>query len=579
MPTEKELETAISKLTEVKQNHNAVNEVLESYGKLLQDHKRLLSDLEEERDRREFYKQQAKGQDRDAYVLVLIDGDGYVFDDNLVSEEIDGQRKCTEKGGLTAADRLDAAIQYDLRGRDLGNCRVEALVYANVAGLSKALSRQGLAGQHSRSLANFATGFTRGRSHFDYVDAGELKEGADFKIKAKLESAIANVQCKHIYFAGCHDVGYINLLQPFSGNSEQSKRITLLKGPSFHSGFTALGFEIQEPKGYFRNIFRATPLELYTNGHAAPNTKPVLATKPTTTPASITVPLYTSRNDPTNSSQVCKYFLQGKCTFGSSCRNVHPSQPIAPKSPLLTQDPPTNQRSELPASSTLAATHLPRSGNEPYPGAIPVNNNSYRLDFYMPPPSALALRDWKARTSRQGVCNTHHLGAGCTNADCKYDHSPLSLEQLEVLKVMNKGQPCKRGGACRKADCRNGHVCQKECRGSKIHGLCRLWDRAHTEDFRVVRWAEPEVFKDTEGEVEGGSTKGSETVEGSVGGGEGRDSEADVKTLDTFAADTFYNWRPGLSQKRKVSNSEDFSDSDDDENEGGAGAQLGFASP
>ena len=60
-------------------------EVLGKYGALIESYKRLKSDYEEERESRERYKQLARGQERNPFVLVLVDGDGYIFDDDLVS--------------------------------------------------------------------------------------------------------------------------------------------------------------------------------------------------------------------------------------------------------------------------------------------------------------------------------------------------------------------------------------------------------------------------------------------------------------------------------------------------------------
>ncbi|KAF2230961.1 hypothetical protein EV356DRAFT_452845 [Viridothelium virens] len=480
MPDERELDLSAAQLADVKQHHNAIGEILEDYGRLLRDHKRLLSDLEEERNRREFYKQQTKGQDRDPYVLVLIDGDGYIFADDLISKYVDGQRKCTEEGGLKAADLLDNAIRNDLRRRSLDRCRVEVLVYANVAGLSKALARQGLAGQHSRSLAAFATGFTRGRSHFDYVDAGELKEGADFKIKAKFESAIASVQCKHVYFAGCHDVGYINLLQQYCGRSDENSRITLLKGPSFHPGFSTLGLAVQEPYGDFRNLFRTAPIDF---NHTNPiNTRNGLQTPPIITP---TTPTF--QDAP--SSPVCKFYLQGRCSYGKDCKNVHPlkSLPNRHIPPTTTVRP----RQDIESQQEKAARLLPRQA--PESGLIPLNCHDCRLDLYHPTPTSEQLKTWKEHTSKIKVCNNYHLGLGCEINECHYNHQPLSPDQIETLRIMNRNSPCKQQGACRKKDCPKGHICQKDCRGSAIPGMCKLPGRAHHTEFSVAQWVPAEA--------------------------------------------------------------------------------------
>ena len=60
-------------------------------------------------------------------------------------------------------------------------------------------------------------------------------------------------QCKHIFFAGCHDVGYLSFLMPYRGMAD---RITLLKGPSFHPEFKSLGLSISE----IPSVFMSSPL-------------------------------------------------------------------------------------------------------------------------------------------------------------------------------------------------------------------------------------------------------------------------------------------------------------------------------
>lgn len=59
-------------------------------------------------------------------------------------------------------------------------------------------------------------------------------------------------QCQHIYFAGCHDAGYVTMLTPYTGKCD---RITLIKGASFHREFENLGLPIKE----LPSIFMSTP--------------------------------------------------------------------------------------------------------------------------------------------------------------------------------------------------------------------------------------------------------------------------------------------------------------------------------
>ena len=125
----------------------------------------------------------AKGSDRNPFVLVLIDGDGYVFDDDLVSAGADG--------GQRAAQRLNAAVKESLRTRGLEHCKIVVRVYANLSGLSRALSRAKLAGADKRSLAPFVANFNRSNDLFDFVDAGDLKENADIKIRYVCRTPLA----------------------------------------------------------------------------------------------------------------------------------------------------------------------------------------------------------------------------------------------------------------------------------------------------------------------------------------------------------------------------------------------------
>lgn len=61
-------------------------------------------------------------------------------------------------------------------------------------------------------------------------------------------------QCRHIYFAGCHDTGFTSLLTPYRG----SDRITLIKAASFHREFEDLKLPVRE----LPSVFMSTPLAI-----------------------------------------------------------------------------------------------------------------------------------------------------------------------------------------------------------------------------------------------------------------------------------------------------------------------------
>lgn len=111
-------------------------------------------------------------------MLVLVDGDGYLFKDSLV--------KAGSDGGITAANLLSDSIKdliHDQVGGQGEHCRIMVRIYSNLLGLSKALARSGLVGHEARALSPFTASFTRAQELFDWVDSDNKKEGADFKIR------------------------------------------------------------------------------------------------------------------------------------------------------------------------------------------------------------------------------------------------------------------------------------------------------------------------------------------------------------------------------------------------------------
>ncbi|KAK1143573.1 hypothetical protein N8T08_006183 [Aspergillus melleus] len=204
------------------QHHDTLQMLLQRFHLLLDDYNRLKSDYEEEKESREKYKKLARGQERNPFVLVLVDGDGCLFKENLV--------KAGSDGGITAARLLSDSIREQLQdrlGSQADQCRIMVRIYSNVLGLSKSLARIGLLGNEARSLSPFAASFTRSQDLFDYVDAGDKKEGADHKIR-----------------------GYLSMLTPYRG---KSNRITLIKAASFHPEYAKLDIPVRELPAVFMN--------------------------------------------------------------------------------------------------------------------------------------------------------------------------------------------------------------------------------------------------------------------------------------------------------------------------------------
>ncbi|KAK3707223.1 hypothetical protein LTR37_012223 [Vermiconidia calcicola] len=505
MLADKELDQTAAQLADFRaaneQHHATLSEFLEKYTTLIDDYKRLKSDYEEERDSRERYKQMARGQERNPFVLVLVDGDGYVFEDDLVSTGTEG--------GQQAARLLHDAVKDSLRSRGLDHCRIMVRVYANLAGLSKHLSKAKLTGPEKRSLAPFAASFTRSYDLFDFVDAGDLKENADFKIRAMFRQFAENAQCRHIYFAGCHDVGYVSELTPYVGNRD---RITLIRTPAFHHEYTRLGMRVED----FPNVFRTMPLEGQPS-LSSMRTPPAPNTQYAAVPAT------------ESAGNICTFFQKGMCKYGNNCRflhvkaNTNGTHPTTGTARSLSDIKDWRQNGSgekatvpfgLPSLTKSDndfmtgnsdpvqlqidfATQLPRAEDIAH-GEIPVNKHQHRLDAYIPHPSREDSAAYYTRIANKKLCNNFHINGNCPNGDsCKYDHSPASPGILNCLEQVVRSMPCPRRGGCRSVNCLNGHICQKaDCqrRGGKQY--CKFSLPMHIQDLQLAQYVSGTGAKD-----------------------------------------------------------------------------------
>ncbi|KAK4234745.1 hypothetical protein C8A03DRAFT_46988 [Achaetomium macrosporum] len=407
MLSDQEIEQAAAQLAKYKED-NELSRLLDQHAVLIEEYKRLKSDYEEGRETRERYKQMAKVQEHNPFVLVLVDGYDYVFNESLLAKRADG--------GTAASQMLNNVVKTSLRRKGLEHCQVMVRIYANVLALSRLLSKLGLiSGGETSALGSFIASFNRAYGLTDFVDVGRQNENIVFKLRALLRLHAENTQCKHIYFAACHDVSYITELTPFMGNS---------------SKFTLVKLPVSE----FHGVFRHTPLD--------------------------DAPVY---RPPSNDSADLR----------------SPSSPPIPGNDTTSTVPSLARQQDLFAK-------LPRKNQIPE-GYVTVNQNNHRLDPYLLPVDAGAMKRLKALIRRRKICFAHHLRRSCAGHRCENDHEPLEPELLPALEALARAKPCPRRGACKYQGCYHGHICQDpDCkdRGGKTH--CKITHAAHTEDWEVI---------------------------------------------------------------------------------------------
>ncbi|KAL3448156.1 hypothetical protein BJX65DRAFT_295352 [Aspergillus insuetus] len=435
-------------------HHQELHRLLDQFHFLLESYNRLKSDYEEEKEGRERYKKLARAQERNPFILVLVDGDGYLFKDYLI--------KAGAEGGVKAARLLNDSIRglaHERLGIEADQCRIMVRIYSNILGLSKTMARAGLVGHEARSLSTFASSFTRAQDLFDYVDAGDKKEGADYKIREMFRLFADNNQCKHIFFAGCHDTGYLSMITPYRGKTD---RITLVKAASFHPEFERLDLPVRE----LPSVFMSTQ----STGNRAPSPTVSIPTAP----------------------KLCTYYQKGTCRYGSSCKKIHisPGQQLSktPDHSTRLSISPQDKNHTTPRESEFYSKNLPYM-NVKSLDFIPVNKDGERIDTYVPPPSPEVWEGYVQRSKVRKLCNNYHLGGSCGNDICEFDHSPVDSDSLNVMKYILRQHVCSKGTKCRALNCYVGHHCQKGgCRGSKP---CRFGWRGHTLDLTVSQWETP----------------------------------------------------------------------------------------
>jgi hypothetical protein len=107
-------------------------------------------------------------------IVVLIDGDGAIFDLKLVA---DGK-----KGGREAALMLATGVTQHLQNQEQEGIRLFAYVFLQKQGLENAFRRSSNA-LAAKKLGDFMAGFNQAEHRFIMVDSGDDNEATDAKLK------------------------------------------------------------------------------------------------------------------------------------------------------------------------------------------------------------------------------------------------------------------------------------------------------------------------------------------------------------------------------------------------------------
>lgn len=149
---------------------------------LLEDYGILTKNLENERSSRHKLKMElAKFHNLKPFVLALIDGDGAIFNNDLL--------RAGKMGGERAANQLHTDIKRYIEDLDPSspgaNWPIMVQIFANLNGMAKVLRSCRII-DNTISLVEIIGQFNSTQPLFNYVDVGPGKERADHRVRGKL---------------------------------------------------------------------------------------------------------------------------------------------------------------------------------------------------------------------------------------------------------------------------------------------------------------------------------------------------------------------------------------------------------
>ncbi|RXW17175.1 hypothetical protein EST38_g8688 [Candolleomyces aberdarensis] len=154
-------------------------------------------------------------------IVILIDGDGAVFDLNLIAKGI--------IGGREAGLKLVAGVTKYLHGQQ--GRQLRAFVFLNKHGLTQTLRATNL--EAAAMLGDFMIGFSQASQRFMMIDVGALIEGE-----------ICLPRTEKIIFAGTHDGGYKTIFRSHITSGYKDKLVLLKTYDEDAARFAELGLDI-----------------------------------------------------------------------------------------------------------------------------------------------------------------------------------------------------------------------------------------------------------------------------------------------------------------------------------------------
>ncbi|KAK1481479.1 hypothetical protein CCUS01_04592 [Colletotrichum cuscutae] len=389
-------------------------------------------------------------KNRNPYVLILIDGDGLLFQESFIRQGIEG--------GKQAAYALRTAVA-EYVGSQSGEVEIVAKVCANLSGLGRAMRRDGCLDSESE-LREFSLGFTQAKASFDFIDVGHGKERADSKIKEATRWHLRNYNCRQILLGISHDAGYAPFLDEILQDTDTRSRVSLIEGVATVRELKNTNVHILDP---LPSLFRNQKL-IDRSGDRAAERAEAYARSSAQAPAS--VPFFPAPSRASTSSPVMV------------------ASPTSPPATLATTASSswagvTAKASPPPVITTplakISVNVPPRKAPEPKVATPAWNPGERGLDPPIPI-NATAMDNIKKRTGKDKLCNNHYLRGPCAKGDeCCFEHKyKPNPDEINAIAHLTRLNPCTSGQECDVENCIYGHHCPSVTGTTCTHPYCKF---------------------------------------------------------------------------------------------------------
>ncbi|ROV91204.1 hypothetical protein VMCG_09359 [Cytospora schulzeri] len=455
-----------------------LSDIMSKYTELLEDHKNLQIDYRTlQKTNRSLYKESELKdrelsdlkleRDSNPMVGVFIDGDGAKFHEELIKDGVEGGEK--------AAHALQMGIKKHLKemypDTNTDGWQIMVWCIAAMDGLvgvyeMNLSQKDGYSGVNFTSaFRRFVIGFNRGAHYtFNFIDVGggrglKLKEITDAKLRDTFRMMLPH--CKHVFFAGCHDEGYVSFLSPYKLDQNIAPRITLIETHNTMPKYHDLGFKMTS----FPKVFRKK--DFPPHGSMPLITQPPQQARPSNAIATTSAVSPPAAADSRSSTPV---------SSGSGTGPASSSWAAVGKGGL----PPNKTIDIGPVKRT------PGSSGKKY---YLVNKEGERIDESLRTPAPELFERYNARIKNENrglkFCNTcNFVGTDKCTQTGDFRHGPVNLPpaEFEVYRFLVRTTRCPSDVWCQKIDCPYSHHCKYgsscdkdwECKFNDTHHMSRV---------------------------------------------------------------------------------------------------------